>query len=59
MTGEASPDLEDTPLAALGRRRILIPFVVAFAFFLEQLDATIITTAIPEMAFSLGTKPFG
>ncbi len=34
---------------------MLIPLVVAFAFFLEQLDATIITTAIPDMARSLDT----
>lgn len=46
---------ERAVVAAEGLRRLLIPLVVAFAFFLEQLDATIITTAIPEMSVSLGT----
>ncbi len=33
--------------------RILIPLIVAFAFLMEQLDSTIVTTAIPAMARSL------
>ncbi len=37
--------------------RLLIPLVVAFAFLMEQLDATIVTTAIPDMARSLGATP--
>jgi EmrB/QacA subfamily drug resistance transporter len=37
------------------RLRILIPLVVAIAFLMEQLDSTIITTAIPDMARSLST----
>lgn len=37
------------------RLRLLIPLVVAFAFFMEQLDSTIVATAIPDMARSLGT----
>jgi len=37
------------------RLRLLIPLVVAIAFLMEQLDSTIITTAIPAMALSLGT----
>jgi len=39
------------------RLRILIPLVVAIAFLMEQLDATIITTAVPDMAHSLRTTP--
>ncbi len=39
------------------RLRILIPVVVAIAFLMEQLDSTIITTAIPDMARSLATTP--
>jgi EmrB/QacA subfamily drug resistance transporter len=35
----------------------LIPIVIACSFFMEQLDSTIITTAIPAMARSLGTEP--
>jgi EmrB/QacA subfamily drug resistance transporter len=37
------------------RLRILIPLVVASAFLMEQLDSTIITTAIPRMAEDLHT----
>lgn len=31
--------------------------LVAGAFFMENLDATIISTAAPDMAASFGTKP--
>ena len=37
--------------------RLLIPLIVAFAFLMEQLDATIVTTAIPDMARSLHVTP--
>lgn len=37
--------------------RLLIPLVVASGFLMEQLDATIITTAIPDMAASLNETP--
>ncbi len=40
-----------------GPARILIPLVVASGFLMEQLDATIITTAIPDIAASLGETP--
>ena len=39
------------------RLRLLIPMIVAVAFLMEQLDATIITTAIPDMAASLRATP--
>ncbi len=39
------------------RLRLLIPMIVAVAFLMEQLDSTIITTAIPDMAKSLATTP--
>ena len=39
------------------RRRWLIPLVVAFGFLMEQLDSTIITVAIPNMAASLHETP--
>ena len=46
----------DVVYAALRSRklRLLIPLIVAFAFMMEQLDATIVTTAIPDIARSLG-----
>lgn len=34
-----------------------IPFVIAFALFMETLDATIISTVIPKIALSLNTDP--
>jgi EmrB/QacA subfamily drug resistance transporter len=39
------------------RLRLIIPVVVAVGFLMEQLDSTVITTAIPDMARSLGTTP--
>jgi EmrB/QacA subfamily drug resistance transporter len=39
------------------RLRLLIPLIVAFAFLMEQLDSTIVTTAIPDMARNLGVAP--
>jgi EmrB/QacA subfamily drug resistance transporter len=40
-----------------GRLRIIIAGTVGIAFMMEQLDATIITTATPRMAASLHTSP--
>jgi len=37
--------------------RLIIPVVVAVGFLMEQLDSTVITTAIPDMARSLATTP--
>ena len=34
-----------------------LPYLVAGAFFMENLDATVITTALPEMARSFGVAP--
>ena len=54
---------DDPPNASLfaternPRLRLIIPAVVAIAFLMEQLDSTIITTAIPDMARSLDTTP--
>jgi EmrB/QacA subfamily drug resistance transporter len=49
----------DSPYAALRSRKLqlLIPLIVAFAFLMEQLDSTIVTTAIPAMALSLRVAP--
>jgi EmrB/QacA subfamily drug resistance transporter len=45
----------DAPLSP--RLRILIPIIVALAFLMDQLDSTIITTAVPQMALSLNATP--
>jgi EmrB/QacA subfamily drug resistance transporter len=43
------------PSPALARRSMLIALIVACAFFMESLDATIIVTAVPRIAQSFGT----
>ena len=35
----------------------LLPLTVGLAFFMEQLDSTIIAPAIPDIAASLGVDP--
>jgi EmrB/QacA subfamily drug resistance transporter len=57
---EAPPEAENDGDFAVNRSRklrLLIPLVVAFAFLMEQLDSTIVTTAIPDMADSLRVPP--
>ncbi len=41
----------------LDSRSAILPFIVAAAFFMEYLDATIIATALPQMAKSFGVGP--
>ncbi len=38
-------------------RRSLVPFVVACAMFMQNLDSTVIATALPTIARSLGESP--
>jgi EmrB/QacA subfamily drug resistance transporter len=59
MAESDGPTDPDSPYAAMRSRklRLLIPLIVAFAFLMEQLDSTIVTTAIPAMAKSLGVGP--
>src|ERR1700740_421509 len=38
-------------------RQALVPFVVACAMFMQQLDSTVIATALPTIAHSLGETP--
>lgn len=38
-------------------REFVVPLVIACAFFMEQIDGSIITTAIPKIASSLHTDP--
>ena len=45
-----------SPSSAIPRLRFIIPGVVAVAFLMEQLDQTIIVTAVPQMAESLATS---
>lgn len=52
----APPVAPDSDANAAAVRRWL-PWVVATALFMEQLDATILNTAVPTMAQSLGVDP--
>lgn len=55
---QSAADQRERPLFATERNprlRLIIPTVVAVAFLMEQLDSTIVTTAIPDIAQSLGT----
>ncbi len=51
-----SPKTTTTDLDPSTVKRYL-PWVVATALFMEQLDSTIVNTAIPSMAVSLGVTP--
>jgi MFS family permease len=42
---------------ATSRRPLLIALLVAGAFFMENLDGTVIATAVPQMARSFGVSP--
>ena len=48
-----------TPTEALqsSRRSTLVALLVAGAFFMENLDGTVIATALPQMALSFGAHP--
>ena len=57
----ASPSPEATPIVPASapgpdHRRILL-WIVAVGFFMQTLDATIVNTALPAMAASLGESP--
>jgi EmrB/QacA subfamily drug resistance transporter len=43
--------------ALFGGRSMLVSLIVAIAFFMETLDATIIVTALPRMANDFGVEP--
>src|SRR6201996_8425782 len=49
--------MDPAPPDAAPRPPIMIPLVVAMAFLMEQLDSTIITTAVPDIAHSLHVTP--
>src|ERR1700684_1700515 len=39
------------------RRQVLVALIVSCAFFMHQLDATVIATALPQMARSFNDTP--
>jgi EmrB/QacA subfamily drug resistance transporter len=44
-------------MSSAARRSRLIPFVVACALFMENVDSTVLATALPEIARALGESP--
>ena len=44
-------------MPASGSRPILVPLIVACAMFMQNLDSTVIATALPTIANSLGESP--
>jgi EmrB/QacA subfamily drug resistance transporter len=46
-----------TPGRVTASRPILVPLVVACAMFMQNLDSTVIATALPAIAHSLGESP--
>ena len=40
-----------------GVSRVLLPWLVAVAFFMQSLDTTILNTAVPGIARALGVAP--
>ena len=44
-------------MTASGSRPILVPLIVACAMFMQNLDSTVIATALPTIAQSLGETP--
>ena len=53
----ADPNRDPAAVSGTAATRRILPWIVAAALFMEQLDATIVNTSIPAMAASLGTTP--
>src|SRR3954468_23656551 len=51
------PQVPAAPIEDLARVRHYMPWLVAVALFMENLDATIVNTAVPTMAASLQVTP--
>lgn len=49
--------MENSPVTNLAEARRYVPWLVAVALFMENLDATVVNTAVPTMAASLGVEP--
>jgi len=49
--------LTETQISPVAQRSTLVALLVAGAFFMENLDGTVIATALPQMALSFRTSP--
>ena len=50
--------LSEAHVSAPSRTPLLVALLVAGAFFMENLDGTVIATALPQMALSFRTSPW-
>src|SRR5438067_11579248 len=50
-----NPNYTEAPAST--RHATLVALLVAGAFFMENLDGTVIATALPQMALSFGANP--
>lgn len=54
----STPSIANATLSARERSAIrMIPFIVGCALFMQMLDSTVVATALPAMAISLGSTP--
>src|SRR5205823_11606820 len=51
------PNVLEPEASQLSRRSTLVALLVAGAFFMENLDGTVIATALPQMATTFGASP--
>src|SRR4051812_48916150 len=51
----AAFDYDSQPMPIANSR--LVPFIVAVALFMENMDSTVIATSLPAIATALGTSP--
>ena len=57
MSAPSSIAASPTPAAPSAASKSLLPWLVAVAFFMESLDTTILSTAVPKMAAALNVAP--
>src|ERR1700735_939320 len=57
---KAEPEMPENPESGpriTAETKRYLPWLVAVALFMENLDATIVNTAVPKMAVNLGVEP--
>src|SRR3954469_2082086 len=57
MSSASAATADHCPVPASAETRRYLPWLVAVALFMENLDATIVNTAVPTMAASLHVAP--
>src|ERR1041384_4051613 len=57
MSSASTITADGCPIPVSAETRRYLPWLVAVALFMENLDATIVNTAVPTMSASLGVEP--